>query len=210
MYISGDISLSVGLNNKPIAIELVGTGTQLVSYIGGLGYSITISAAPSIALLDGAININLAAVAEATSSLYFKYVNPNDFTVALQATLTINPSNFLSASAAKRFCNLLACSANFALKSQDTAHPQCPLGRLLSTCALIMSHCPDPAQPSVQPPWCPTCPPWSRRRWASSSTWHPSGALTSMPTWPPGGGAPPCRSKAPGPRGSVHCWVPSP
>ena len=97
MYISGTISLSVGLVGNPIGIELTGTGTQLISWTGGVGYSITVTAAPSSVLLGGAISINLASLAQAPSSLYFKYVDANDFTVALQATLTLNPGDFLGA-----------------------------------------------------------------------------------------------------------------
>ena len=66
MYISGGISLSVGINGNPIAIELAGTGSQLVSWTGGVGYSITVAAAPNILLLNGAIKINLASIAQAS------------------------------------------------------------------------------------------------------------------------------------------------
>lgn len=87
----------MGLNGNPIGIELTGTGTQLISWTGGYGYSITVAAAPNILLLGGAIKINLASVAQATSSLYFRYVNENDFTLALQATLQLSPGDFLGA-----------------------------------------------------------------------------------------------------------------
>ena len=97
MYVSGGMSISVGLDGNPIALELDGAGALLVSYTGGFGLSTTVSAAPSIQLLDGAIGINLAAVAQATSSIYFQYSNSNAFTVALQATMTLDPGNFLGA-----------------------------------------------------------------------------------------------------------------
>ena len=97
MYISGEISLGTSLYGEILGIELVGTGTQLMSWTGGAGYMVTISAAPNIALCGGAININLASIAQASVSLYFKYVNEKDFTLALQATLTLNPGDFLGA-----------------------------------------------------------------------------------------------------------------
>ena len=54
MYISGGMTVSVGIDGNPIAIDLAGTGASLLSYTGGFGFSTTISAAPSLALLDGA------------------------------------------------------------------------------------------------------------------------------------------------------------
>jgi hypothetical protein len=100
MYISGEISLGAELYGKALGIEVVGAGTQLLSWTGGAGYMISIASAPNIVLAGGAITINLASIAQATTSLYFKHVNATDFTLALQSTLTINPGDFLGASAA--------------------------------------------------------------------------------------------------------------
>ena len=97
MYISGEVAVAVGVYGQILGIELVGTGTQLMSWTGGFGYSNTIMAAPNILLLNGAIKINLASVAQANTSMYFKYVNDNDFTVALQISLQLNPGDFLGA-----------------------------------------------------------------------------------------------------------------
>ena len=95
MYASGGMSVSVGLDGDDIALELDGTGALLVSYTGGVGLSTTVSAAPSIQLLGGAIGINLAAIAQSTSSIFFQFTNSSSFTVALQSTLTLDPGNFL-------------------------------------------------------------------------------------------------------------------
>ena len=59
MYISGSGSVSVDIDGDPIGIELDGAGASLFSYTGGIGYMTTISAAPSINMLGGAINLNL-------------------------------------------------------------------------------------------------------------------------------------------------------
>jgi hypothetical protein len=97
MYISGGISVSVGIDGNPIALDLTGAGSSLATWSNGIGYSTTIAAAPIILLLNGALSINLASVAQVTTSLYFKYVNANDFTLALQAKLTLNPGSYLGA-----------------------------------------------------------------------------------------------------------------
>ena len=97
MYISGELSVGVAVWGSIVGIELAGASTQLMSWTGGFGYSNTISAAPNIVLLNGAITINLASVAQATTSMYFKYVNEIDFTLALQCTLQLNPGDFLGA-----------------------------------------------------------------------------------------------------------------
>ena len=46
-------------------------------------------------LLDGAITISLSDISESTSSIYFKYVNAGEFTLALQSTIRINTGDFL-------------------------------------------------------------------------------------------------------------------
>ena len=56
---------------------------------------VTIAAAPAITLLGGLITINLNAVAAASSSYYFQYNSKTDYTIAFQATLTLDPGNFI-------------------------------------------------------------------------------------------------------------------
>ena len=178
MYISGGISLSVGLVGNPIAIELAGTGTQLISWTGGVGYSVTIAAAPSILLLGGAIEINLASIAQATSSLYFKYVNANDFTVALQATVTLNPGDFLGALPLlllMHTCTGKSCCCLWVAEGHDLAnlsasccHTHFLANWLLTSDVGPHAHrwpLPNPTHPpDAQAPSSPACPLWSRRR----------------------------------------------
>lgn len=96
VYVSGGISISVGIDGNPITFELQGTGATLASYTGGVGYLTTATAAPGISLLNGAISINLASIAQVTSSMYFQYVSANDFTLALKCAVVLDPSAFLS------------------------------------------------------------------------------------------------------------------
>ena len=152
MYISGGISLSVGINGNPIAIELAGTGSQLVSWTGGVGYSITVAAAPNILLLNGAIKINLASIAQAKCSLYFKYVNANDFTVALQATLTLNPGDFLGAIAAAASGRCTPRARSWC-RWQEALALACQLAGLLPQLQLHADCCSPPAVPSPLPDW---------------------------------------------------------
>lgn len=51
--------------------------------------------APHIVLLNGAIDIDLSLVAEATASFYMNVASKDDFTVAVKATMTLNMANFL-------------------------------------------------------------------------------------------------------------------
>lgn len=95
IYVSGGMSLSVGIDGNPVAFELSGTGATLVSYTGGVGYLTTASAAPGISLLNGAISINLASIAQITTSMYFSFISTNDFTIALKCAVVLDPSAFL-------------------------------------------------------------------------------------------------------------------
>ena len=101
-YISGEVSVSVMLISKIAGIEMVGTGTLLTSTKNGGGFVMSQSAAPTILLAGGAIKISLASIAQSTSNMYFNYVSDRDFTIALGATLNLNPGDFLGAIASWR------------------------------------------------------------------------------------------------------------
>ena len=98
LYISGGFSISLSVEGGPFVIEEAGEGSAMISW-GSDGYvcSCSMASTPSIVLLDGAITISLADIAESTSSIYFKYVNAGEFTLALQSTIRVNTGDFIGA-----------------------------------------------------------------------------------------------------------------
>ena len=98
---SGYVQLGMSTDDDLTGIQLTGTGSMLISNKksngdpGGYGVMATIAAAPAITLLGGLITINLNAVAAASSSYYFQYNSKTDYTIAYQATIILDPGNFI-------------------------------------------------------------------------------------------------------------------
>lgn len=105
-YIQGSISFDLGdVDTDPVVVSVTAMGTMLInvdpSGDGGAGngdiaMALDISAAPTLILLNGALQLDLSSMASANLAMAFQYFSSTNYTVALQATFTVDLAGFFA------------------------------------------------------------------------------------------------------------------